>query len=642
MNSHKLPRLIKYCIAISVLIVAAFGILVVDRGQAKNQRGEMRRGDKVAPDLRNDVHKKQNRGQDDLVKVIVQFNAAPSNEAKALLRRNGIKVKALFQNFNAQAVELPASAVDELAAFEEVEVVSRDAEVKSFGHVSLTTGADAVRGNGAQTNGLDGTGIGIAVVDSGIDTGHVSFLDKNGISRIAVSRDFTGENRVDDPYGHGTHVASIAAGNGRIANASYLGIAPNAKIINLRVLNSQGAGSISAVLNALDWVMTNRTTYNIRIVNMSLGSPAVQSYKFDPVCLAVRRVVDAGIVVTVAAGNVGKDALGRKIYGAIHSPGIEPSALTVGATNTFGTATRADDTVTTYSSRGPTRSYWTDSAGVHHFDNLVKPDLVAPGNKLVYAESDRNLLVTLHPQLDAGIAQVDNRREMYLNGTSMSTPVVAGAAALMLQANPSLTPNLIKAILTYTAQPLAGVNKYEQGAGELNIEGAVRIARLVRTNLGSSTVVGAPLLTTTVQPTPQSTIAGYTFNWSGKVNLSSAFASGTDFITRYQRIYATGVLVGDGVIVSDGVLVGDHTLLSDGVLVGDGVLVNDGVLVGDGVIVSDGVIVGDGVLVADGVIVSDGVIVADLNLQAQSGTIEGDVTPAMSLEYDTGLDCLDY
>ena len=100
-----------------------------------------------------------------------------------------------------------------------------------------------------------------------------------------MERDFTGEGRTDDPYGHGSHVASMAAGNGRISNGQYTGIAPNANLINLRVLNSQGAGSMSGLLQALDWVLTNRASYNIRVVNMSLGTPAVDSYRHD-LCLA--------------------------------------------------------------------------------------------------------------------------------------------------------------------------------------------------------------------------------------------------------------------------------------------------------------------------------------------------------------------
>src|SRR5207302_2422746 len=234
----------------------------------------------------------------------------------------------------------------------------------------------------------------------------------------------------------------------------------------------------SGTLAALDWVMTNRATYNIRVLNMSLGTAAIDSYKNDPICRAVRRLVDAGIVVAAAAGNNGKNVAGQKVYGMIHCPGNEPSAITVGAANTFGTDSRNDDGVATYSSRGPTRSSWTDTLGVKHYDGLMKPDLVAPGNKIIEAESPNNLLVTQNPQLNANVSPVGARDQMYLNGTSMSSPVVAGAAALLLQANPTLTPNMVKAMLEYTAQPLSGFNMLEQGAGEVNIEGAVRLARL--------------------------------------------------------------------------------------------------------------------------------------------------------------------
>src|SRR5207248_3176989 len=181
----------------------------------------------------------------------------------------------------------------------------------------------------------------------------------------------------------------------------------------------------------------------------------------------------------------GVNGAGQKVYGQVHSPGNEPSAITIGAANTFGTDQRSDDVVASFSSRGPTRSGWIDSLGAKHYDHLIKPDLVAPGNKLIYAEAPNNYLVTHNPSLDAGVSPVDARRMMYMNGSSMATPVAAGAAALMLQANPTLTPNLIKAILMYTAQPLSGFNMLEKGTGEINIEGAVRIARVVRTNLPS-------------------------------------------------------------------------------------------------------------------------------------------------------------
>ncbi len=355
----------------------------------------------------------------DLVRVIIQSKTEGEGIVAASVRDSGGSDVRQFQNFHLRVATMSADAALTLASHDEISHVSLDREVRVLGHLSKTTGADTVRsGNGISGNRIDGTGIGIAVLDSGIDAQHRSFLDRTNQLRIVVSEDFTGEDRTDDPYGHGTHVASIAAGNGRIANARYIGIAPNASIINLRVLNSFGVGTTSGVLSALDWVLNNRNTYNIRVVNMSLGMAAVESYRNDPICLAVRELVNAGIVVVAAAGNNGTDSDGNKVYGHIHSPGNEPAAITVGASNTFGTDSRDDDRITTYSSRGPTRSYWMDASGNKHYDNLIKPDLVAPGNRLIDAEAAGNALVTENPELDAGVSRNAARKMMYLSGTA--------------------------------------------------------------------------------------------------------------------------------------------------------------------------------------------------------------------------------
>jgi serine protease AprX len=237
------------------------------------------------------------------------------------------------------------------------------------------------------------------------------------------------------------------------------------------------------VLAALDWLIANKSNYGVRVVNMSLGTPAINSYEDDPICNAVRKLVDAGVVVVAAAGNNGRDANGQKIYGAIDCPGNEPSAITVGASNSFGTDPRNEDSVTTYSSRGPTRSFSVDSYGLVHFDNIIKPDLVAPGNKIIAAEAIGNGLLKRYSELETNKYSTTNMKLMYLSGTSMSTPTVAGAAALLLEAHSSLTPNMVKMLLMYTAQPLAGFNTLEQGAGQLNVAGAVTVARIVRTDL---------------------------------------------------------------------------------------------------------------------------------------------------------------
>jgi serine protease AprX len=306
---------------------------------------------KITPDLQEKLLAELSA--DDRVSVILQLNDEPSGVLHSLLTRSGVHVKGNFENFGSIAVELPATMVEQLASFDEVSVVDDDSEMRVLGHVVNTTGTQQVRfalGSGTE---LDGSGIGIAVLDSGVFKDHKTLLGTNASgnssSRVVYSKDFTNERRVDDYYGHGSHVAAAAAGNGSIYDGAYSGIAPGANIINLRVLKKDGTGSKSTVINALNWIATYGKNYNIRVVNMSLGTPAITSYSQDTLCLAVRKLVNSGIVVVAAAGNNGKDAQGQKQYGLIHSPGNEPSAITVGATNTFGTNSRADDVVTSYS-----------------------------------------------------------------------------------------------------------------------------------------------------------------------------------------------------------------------------------------------------------------------------------------------------
>src|SRR5207247_7401622 len=267
----------------------------------------------------------------------------------------------------------------------------------------------------------------------------------------------------------------------------------------------------------------------------------------DPLCQAVRRVTDAGMVVVAAAGNNGKSISGEKIYGQIHSPGNEPSAITVGASNSFGTDARSDDTVTTESARRRTRSYRTDENAVRHYDNLLKPDLTAPGNKIVGAAAAGNYILATHPELDANVSTVPNRRMMYMSGTSMAAPIVTGTAALLLQANPTLTPSLVKAILMYTAQPLSGSNMFEQGAGEINVEGTMRLAKLVRSDLTTFTPLGAPLLVPSV-PAEETTLSGQTFCWARRILMNHAYASSSDLVTKYQMVYGKGFILGDGIV----------------------------------------------------------------------------------------------
>ena len=360
-----------------------------------------------------------------------------------------------------QVAEIPDSALDELAGRPGVRAVRLDRRV----HGAMERTGAAVGATWARENlGVDGSGIGVAIVDSGVTSWH----DDLGSQRVVHFADFVDFHPVPyDDYGHGTHVAGIIAGNGYDSNGARRGLAPGANLIVLKVLDDEGNGYISNVIAALDYIVAHRTQFNIRVVNLSVAAGVYESYTTDPLTLAARRAVEAGLVVVTAAGNFGRNAKGQAQNGGVTAPGNAPWVLTVGATSHNGTVSRADDSVAPFSSRGPSR-----------FDRTAKPDLVAPGVGIESLADGSSLLFKTHP-LARLWGAVDTVTQPYLSltGTSMAAPVVTGAVALMLQANPSLTPNLVKAILQYTAENRRGYDALTQGAGFLNARGAVQLAR---------------------------------------------------------------------------------------------------------------------------------------------------------------------
>jgi serine protease AprX len=335
---------------------------------------------------------------------------------------------------------------------------------------ALTTGTRVVQ----QTLGLTGAGIGVAVIDSGITSWHDDLTNESsklfpfGDQRVAAFVDFVNRRRTPyDDDGHGTHVAGAIVGNGYDSNGTKSGVAPDASLVSLKVLDAHGFGKVSNIIKAFDWVLVNHGRYNIRVVNLSVGAAVTESYWTDPLALAVKRVVDAGVVVVAAAGNFGKNNAGLPQYGGITAPANSPWVITVGASSTNGTLTRKDDSIASFSSRGPTYIDWG-----------AKPDLVAPGYgtvSLAAAESEfyRTKLSSLLP----GSIKTGTMPYLSLSGTSMAAPVVSGTVALIIQANPRLTPNAVKAILQYTAQQQEGYDALTEGAGFLNAVGAIRLAR---------------------------------------------------------------------------------------------------------------------------------------------------------------------
>jgi serine protease AprX len=561
------------------------------------------------------------------------------------------RLKKSFNSLGLISAELPLSKIRELAQNENVAYISPDGNIQSFGHISATTGwgntgiADA--GDADPTTWIGGGFGSVAIIDSGIDSAHtlLNWTEDGGGSKVVYGKDFTGQNITGDPYGHGSHVASMLAGDWALHNSAYEAVAPGSNILNLRVLNSTGQGAVSNLIAALDWTIANKTAWNIRVINMSLGTAARDSYKNDPLCIAARRAVNAGIVVVASAGNYGKDLLGNKLYGTIGSPGIEPSVITVGAANTLGTDFRSDDTVASFSSRGPTRGYVTLSNGARKYDNLMKPDLIAPGNKLIgargYYNGTENFLARTFTTLRAGNDTLTTDKLMYLSGTSMSAPIVAGAAALLIQTNPNLTPNLIKAILMYSAQPLRNFNSLEQGAGELNIDGAIRIARLIKPTM--PTTNGAALLTSVLPVSQTSVIYGQTVNWGKSVVTNHGFLYGNDLMNKWQGMYANGVLASDSTPFSGTAITKSATLTSGTLNLYQGAIKNNGVLASDGTLYlsanamggsptptvnNTGILVSDGVLASDGILASDGVLASDGNAYSTQALL-GDNTTYM-------------
>jgi serine protease AprX len=364
------------------------------------------------------------------------------------------------------AVTVPNAALATLAAIPQVLHISLDRDIAGkMERTGAAVGAVAVR-LGA---GVDGSGVGVAVLDSGVTAWHDDLADAGGTSqRVAQFVDFTaGAEQPSDEYGHGTHVAGVIAGNGFDSAGARTGIAPGAHLVVLKVLDASGRGRISDVIAALDYVVAHKAEHNIRIANLSVAAGVYESFHLDPLTIAARRAVEAGIVVVAAAGNLGRQSDGSARYGSITAPGNSPWVLTVGASSHMGTIDRADDTIASFSSRGPTA-----------IDRVAKPDVVAPGVGIESLNAQGSLLSTsMAAYALNGTVTASYPPYLSLSGTSMATPVVSGTVALMLEANPTLTPNAVKAILQYTAQKYTAYDVLTQGTGFLNAEGAVELAR---------------------------------------------------------------------------------------------------------------------------------------------------------------------
>ena len=500
-------------------------------------------------------------------RVIISVKPGYRSEIRKALRSHGDRVNAesaLVETLNA---EIHAEDIRELARHPWVQAVSDDAVVRAGGvrhrraHRMVKRVKAAAAGSTEvatstlrETLGLSpepqpgtptGAGIGVAIVDSGL-TANADFQ-----SRITGFYDFTRGGVATSPfddYGHGTHVAGLIGSAGVLSGGKLMGVAPRVHFVGLKVLDKNGQGRTSDVINAIEFVVANKARLKVHIINLSLGHPILAPAANDPLVRAVEKATDAGLVVVASAGNLGMDnETGEPGYTGITTPGNAPSAITAGALNTRNTVSRGDDEVTPYSSRGPT---W--------FDGFAKPDLVAPGHRLA---SDTTLTTYLFEVLKGNRKKSNSTDFLELSGTSMAAGVTSGVAALVLEANRRarqgtklLTPNTVKAVMEFSAIPVPGAETLAQGTGGVNAGGAIALAAAIDPTVRS----GDWWLQSGVRPSTR--IGGVRYDWSQSIIWGDNLLSG-DLVYRNMQGWALAATWGDNIVWGTSAFITDDNIV---------------------------------------------------------------------------------
>ena len=397
-----------------------------------------------------------------VVRVIVQQQGGGDPApARAVARLGGRVIRALpvVRGF---AATLPAAAVGELARSAGVRAVTRDGRMR----VQAVLGAPppppptprsvypkVVRADQAWQAGATGAGVTVAVVDTGVADvpdlhGRLVQVTDDLTGQTSPCVNLSGEADCADSYGHGTFIAGIIAGNGASSGGKWKGAAPGAKILSLKIAGRDGAADVSNVLAAIQWVVSFKDRYGIGVLNLSLGTDSTQSSTVDPLNYAVERAWDAGIAVVVSASNRGPGPR------TISKPGDDPFVITVGAIDDNGTVSLGDDQLPDFSSRGPTAA-----------DGLAKPDLVTPGAHVISLRAPGSAIDTEFPFYVDGSYRKGS-------GTSMAAGVASGVAALVLQANPGMTPDRLKYALKATTRATVSADPMAVGTGLVDAKAA--------------------------------------------------------------------------------------------------------------------------------------------------------------------------
>ena len=406
-------------------------------------------------------------------KVLLRFQAAPSMNTDASFYLDAVDVRLDFSQAidqpKANHIFLPLIAGGDEVIADATEVATRTKPEELARIDDARSGCNyhcfdlsALQSTHIKAIGADkiwnvspyirGWGVTVAVVDSGIAP-HPDLNDYYGNSRLIAQVNFVPNSNVpDDFYGHGSHVAGTIAGLGTSSSGAFMGVAPEARLVDVKVTDDYGMGNTSDVVAGIQWIYNNRNNYNIKVANLSLNSTVPESYHVSALNAALEVLWFNKITVVVSAGNGGQEKL--------YPPANDPFAIVVGSADDKGTASISDDKLSKFSAYGVTT------------DGFAKPDLVAPGQDIIslLASDDMNLKKTL--PLNAVLGYMNKYFKM--SGTSMASAVMAGAVALLLEDTPSLSPDQIKYRLTSTSQPFS-VNEgtCATGAGYLDIYAAV-------------------------------------------------------------------------------------------------------------------------------------------------------------------------
>jgi serine protease AprX len=392
--------------------------------------------------------------------VIVQGRVDEGGAAEAV-RRAGGEVTRSLPIVRGVAATIPSNARAALAGDPAVRAVTDDSAVRVHSVLGDSTNPSTIKPVyrdeiGATVLPATGAGVRVALIDTGVNetadlAGRVVRIqDPGGTPELFRKNvgcvDFSGEGDCVDRYGHGTFLAGLIAGNGSASGGLYRGVAPGAEIVSLKIAGRNGAADVSKVLAAIQWVVSFREEYGIDVLNLSLGTNSKAPYWVDPLNYAVEQAWQSGVVVVVAAGNSGG------AFGTISKPADDPYVVTVGSVDDRETPATDDDRLPNYSSRGPAPF------------NVAKPDVVAPGSRLVSLRVPGSYV-----EEAAGPGQLAGTPYRRGSGTSMAAAVTSGAVALLLQRHADWSPDRVKYALTSTAGKVAARDPRLVGSGLVNV-----------------------------------------------------------------------------------------------------------------------------------------------------------------------------